>query len=181
MSDEASNPLSGSEELLNSSKMSGKAALVINDQGKVLLATPECETAFNITEGQFILFDLDTQGIRTKLITEDDDTPSALIPYLELHEIQHQGEHCFGLILDTSSPVQVSSQVSMDHPLDLEYQDLPGAVYHAVDDEHLTITQITGGSIPLLGVAPEDLINNTKLDFASLVHPEDLPLVRESR
>ena len=114
MSDEASNPLSGSEELLNSSKMSGKAALVINDQGKVLLATPECETAFNITEGQFILFDLDTQGIRTKLVTEDDDTPSALIPYLELHEIQHQGEHCFGLILDTSSPVQVSSPISMD-------------------------------------------------------------------
>lgn len=181
MSDEASNPLSGSEELLNSSQMSGKAVLVINDQGKVLVATPECETAFNITEGQFILFDLDTQGIRTKLVTEDDDTPSPLIPYLEIHEIQHQGEHCFGLLLDTSSPVPVPSPVVAEHPMNLEYQDLPGAVYHALDDENLTIAEVTSGSISLLGIAPEDIINNTKLDFASLVHPEDLPLVRESR
>ena len=58
---------------------------------------------------------------------------------------------------------------------------MPGAIYQAMNDDQLTITQITKGIFPLLGYTPEDLVKNHVVSFANLIHPADLDKVQSNR
>lgn len=51
--------------------------------------------------------------------------------------------------------------------------NLPGMVYRCRADEHWTMEFVSEGCIALTGYQPEDLITNTRISFAGLVHEDD--------
>jgi PAS domain S-box-containing protein len=51
--------------------------------------------------------------------------------------------------------------------------NLPGMAYRCLHDEHWTMKFISSGSLALTGYKPEELIDNKKKSFASIIHPED--------
>ncbi|MBI3571271.1 MAG: EAL domain-containing protein [Gammaproteobacteria bacterium] len=57
--------------------------------------------------------------------------------------------------------------------LDTLLANLPGLVYRCRNDPQWTVMFISGGCLGLTGYKPVDFINNHKLDYASLIHPDD--------
>jgi PAS domain S-box-containing protein len=51
--------------------------------------------------------------------------------------------------------------------------NLPGMAYRCKNDPQWTMEFVSEGSVELTGYLPEDLIDNKKLSYASLIHPED--------
>ncbi|HWS24774.1 MAG TPA: PAS domain-containing protein, partial [Anaerolineales bacterium] len=181
MSDETDNHSSGSDNFLNSSKSADNAVLVVNDQGKVLFSNPLCQSNFSIFQEQSVVFDLEAGGIRVANEAGADDAQGQLIPYSTINEVEYFGAHCFSLVLDTSHLEHRGTELSSENILDSDYQNMPGAIYRAFDDSHLTITQVTNGIFTMIGYTPEDLVNNRKVAFADLIHPDDLGRVHSSR
>lgn len=50
--------------------------------------------------------------------------------------------------------------------------NLPGVVYRCKNDEHWTMEYLSHHCYNLTGYKPEDLVNNSKLSFNNLIHPE---------
>lgn len=57
--------------------------------------------------------------------------------------------------------------------------NLPGMVYRSKNDPERTMEFVSDGCLPLTGYRSEDLINNARLPFARLIHPEDLQAVSD--
>lgn len=51
--------------------------------------------------------------------------------------------------------------------------NLPGMAYRCANDEYWTMEFVSEGCRALTGYAPADLINNAKIAYAQLVHPDD--------
>jgi PAS domain S-box-containing protein len=59
-------------------------------------------------------------------------------------------------------------------------QALPGMAFQRRLDEAWTMEYVSDGSYPLTGYHPEELINNQRIEFGQLIHPEDRASVQES-
>jgi PAS domain S-box-containing protein len=57
---------------------------------------------------------------------------------------------------------------------------LPGMAYRRLDDEAWTLEFVSRGCRALTGFAPEDLIHDSVVSYADLVHPEDRQSVRDA-
>jgi len=57
--------------------------------------------------------------------------------------------------------------------------NLPGVVYRCRNDEHWTVTYLSDAIQELSGYPATDFINNHLRSFASIVHPDDLPQLRD--
>ncbi|MET0064718.1 MAG: diguanylate cyclase [Candidatus Thiodiazotropha sp.] len=53
--------------------------------------------------------------------------------------------------------------------------NLPGMAYRCLNDEVWTMLFVSDGCTPLTGYAPDCLLYNRTIDYASIVHEEDLP------
>lgn len=156
--------------------------LLVNQQGKVLYANSACEAQHHITVGQSVIFDLENKGIRkADQATQKGAPKTPLITYAKIGEVAFNGENCFGLVLEAITLQGTETVLPEVDILSNDYQQIPGAVYRALDDAHMTISQITRGLTAILGYAPEELLNNHKVSFVELIHPEDLPGVQKSR
>ena len=51
--------------------------------------------------------------------------------------------------------------------------DLPGMVYRCRNNPDWTMEYVSGSSYKLTGYHPEDIINNKKLSYGSMIHPDD--------
>jgi PAS domain S-box-containing protein len=51
--------------------------------------------------------------------------------------------------------------------------NLPGMAYRCLNDENFTAVFASEGSLKLTGYQPSDLIQNRKITFVSLIHPDD--------
>jgi len=51
--------------------------------------------------------------------------------------------------------------------------NLPGMAYRCTNDKDWTMAFVSAGSYALLGYAPEDIINNSKISYNALIHPAD--------
>jgi PAS domain S-box-containing protein len=58
--------------------------------------------------------------------------------------------------------------------------NLPGMAYRCENDAFWTMRFISQGSLPLLGWSPADLVNNARVAYADLIHPEDRDFVRDT-
>lgn len=70
----------------------------------------------------------------------------------------------------------------MDHTLPLDQQlllkHIPGIVYRCRNDNEWTMLFVSDACKALTGYSPEDLIDNRRVSYASLIHPEDRDMVR---
>jgi PAS domain S-box-containing protein len=57
--------------------------------------------------------------------------------------------------------------------------NLPGMTFRCLDDDEWTMKFVSNGCKALTGYQPIQLINNKKVSFRSLIHPEDLAMVRK--
>lgn len=55
--------------------------------------------------------------------------------------------------------------------------DLPGMVYRCRNNPDWTMEYVSGSSYQLTGYTPEEIINNKRLSYGSMIHPEDQQLV----
>lgn len=51
--------------------------------------------------------------------------------------------------------------------------NLPGMAYRCLNDKHWTMKFISSGARALTGYKPEELVDNKKKSFASIIHPQD--------
>ena len=58
-------------------------------------------------------------------------------------------------------------------------EHLPGMGYSCRNDNQRTIEFISSGCYELTGYKPTDLIDNHKISFSDIIHPSDLPYVRD--
>ncbi len=179
-SDEKGIPVNG--ELFETIDQSSQPILVISETGQVLYINPVCKEQFNISLNKHVQFDLEEGGIRVAFDDPSlDSSSSPLIPYSGIQEFVYKGENCLQVTLKSPPPQTRKSTLPQENIFDSEYQQMPGAIYQALDDEQLTIFQITNGITTLLGYSPEDLVNNLKYSYISLIHPEDIELVQKGR
>jgi len=57
--------------------------------------------------------------------------------------------------------------------------NLPGMAYRCLNDEHFSMLSISKGCYDLCGYLPDELINNEKISYAALIHPDDRQRVVE--
>ena len=51
--------------------------------------------------------------------------------------------------------------------------DLPGMVYRCRNNPDWTMEYVSGSSLQLTGYSPEDIVNNRRLSYASMIHADD--------
>jgi len=57
--------------------------------------------------------------------------------------------------------------------------NLPGMAYRCRNDRDWTMEIISGGCLELTGYSPEDVIENSSLSYAHIIHPDDRDRVRD--
>ncbi len=55
--------------------------------------------------------------------------------------------------------------------------NLPGMAYRCMNDKDWTMEFVSEGSLALTGYEPSDLIGNSKVSYAQLIHPDDVEMV----
>ena len=55
--------------------------------------------------------------------------------------------------------------------------NLPGMAYRCINDEGWTMLFVNSVCFDLTGYSPEELINNAKISFSELIHPDDREMV----
>jgi PAS domain S-box-containing protein len=79
-----------------------------------------------------------------------------------------------GIIEDiTEQKIAAETLAENQRVLDTLMHNLPGMVYRCKNDPSWTMEFVSGGSMSLTGYAPDDLIDNRTVSYASLILPED--------
>jgi len=58
--------------------------------------------------------------------------------------------------------------------------NLPGMAYRCKNDPSFTMEYVSSGVEPLTEYASEDLVNNQRIAFSDIIHPDDLEMVRDN-
>ena len=93
-------------------------------------------------------------------------------------EVNHQsGFHLIGLNIDEKNLHQneISKKLLLENKrkLDTLIENIPGIVYRCKNDKNWTMIFISEGCFNLTGYKPNDLLNNKKLSYSDIIHPED--------
>ena len=141
---------------------------------KSCLQTRSVKTNWIFQPDKIITFNLEKSGIhKSAEAPEAPDETKPLFPYTAILEMEYAGEHCFLLILDQKGDRPPFLDQS-DPEMNALYEKIPGVIYRSWMMNCIPSTQITGGIHALIGFLPEDLVENKKISYLALVHPEDL-------
>ncbi len=90
-------------------------------------------------------------------------------------ELNEKGKHVgnFGIAKDVTEMVQAQQQLEeRERTLSTLFNHLPGMAYRCRTDEHWTMEVVSSGCESLTGYTKEELIENKKVSYNSLIHPE---------
>jgi PAS domain S-box-containing protein len=115
-------------------------------------------TVANISaDGRDIILDC-----RTRLLYDDQGKPVAM----------------FGVSTDITERIQAEMALAeRERQLATLMSNLPGMAYRCRNDRDWTMLFVSEGAFALTGYRPEELVNNNRIAYASLVHPDDTELV----
>jgi PAS domain S-box-containing protein len=89
--------------------------------------------------------------------------------------------HFITTVVDITERKQAEEALwDVQHQLHNLMNNLPGMAYRAKADESWTMTFVSDFCLRLTGYHPYDLVNNKKISYEELIHPEDLNMVKES-
>ncbi len=75
-------------------------------------------------------------------------------------------------------PADPSANTPLAESIEGLLANVPGMIYRCLHDEAWTVQFISEGCLDLTGYHPEEIIQNRLVSFASLIHPDDRPMVR---
>ncbi len=84
------------------------------------------------------------------------------------------GEQLVGTLTDITGRVAEEAALLASHrSLSALINDLPGMVYRCRNDHAWTMEYVSAGCEALTGHSPADIVNNRRLSYGSLIHPDD--------
>ena len=90
------------------------------------------------------------------------------------YDAQGRLTHFDGMIIDlTDQKVAELALQESQRTLATLISNLPGMAYRCRNDQDWTMEFVSEGSLDLTGYSPEELINNHKISYGELIHPED--------
>ena len=93
---------------------------------------------------------------------------------LEISKTTQGGNMFIGTMTDISERVKEEELLHASHrSLSALINDLPGMVYRCRNDKNWTMEYVSGGGARLTGYPPNDIINNSKRSYDSLIHYDD--------
>lgn len=119
----------------------------------------------------------DNSSVEARLLTRRSDPRWTEINAVQV--IASSGQPVIiGTIADISERIAEEEQLhASNRSLSGLLNDLSGMVYRCRNDKYWTMEYISGGCKELTGYSPSDMINNSKLSWDSLIHPEDHDMV----
>lgn len=95
----------------------------------------------------------------------------ANVAFLESAE---HGSSIEGTLIDLTQSINAERALKeSERVLSTLMNNLPGMAYRCLYDEHWTMNFVSDGCLQLTGHRPEDIVNNNKRSFSSIVHPDD--------
>lgn len=86
----------------------------------------------------------------------------------------------YSIIHDVTDRVLAQQQLTeSERRLSTLMANLPGMAYRCLHDEAWTMKFVSGGCFALTGFPPEHLLENHRIHYADLIHPEDRQAVRD--
>lgn len=80
----------------------------------------------------------------------------------------------------TERKIAENALLDKERQLQTMVSNLPGFVYRCAYDKNWTMFYISDGCQPITGYNPEELLNNKKLAFNDLIHPDDQPGINKT-
>lgn len=118
-----------------------------------------------------------TDAIEARLLTRDGKSRWTEVSAMQITDAN-------GLPVRVGTIIDITERIAEEELLHAKHRslsgllnDLSGMVYRCRNDKLWTMEYLSGGCKDLTGYAPSDMINNSKLSWDSLIHPEDHDMV----
>jgi PAS domain S-box-containing protein len=116
----------------------------------------------------------DVHDLELTAITKDRQLVPILLSLLPLKDAGGEVVELVGFSKDISSLKQAQSALQhSERILSTLMGNLPGMAYRCLPDPDWTMRFISQGCAQLTGYEPEELLNNARLSFGELIHPDD--------
>lgn len=155
---------------------------IFNDFRNDPRASPWKDVAERIDLRAAAAFPLATRGETIGALTVYAGT--ANIFDVEMIELLDEMAHNLSFALDAidiadQRRIAAAALQEKERTLSTLLRNLPGMSYRCRTDENFTLEFVSAGCLELTGYPPEDLLENRRLAFIDLVHPEDRDRVSE--
>ena len=122
-----------------------------------------------------VLWILFSDKLATLLAAGDQQTFTHIQTYKGIFYVVSSGALLFSLLIGAYRKQEKADKRLRSHydSLDALMKSFPGAFYRCLNNDQWTMTYISPGILEISGYRPEDLINDTKCSYASIIHPKD--------
>jgi len=115
-----------------------------------------------------------------RFLISDDDYLWAEIHSATVRDDYQQITNIVGTINNITDRVSEEELLQANHrTLTALIDDLPGMVYRCRNNTDWTMEYVSGSSLQLTGYSPEDIVNNRRLSYGSMIHVDDQQKVWE--
>ena len=101
---------------------------------------------------------------------------------LSLSHLHFRGQPCIQAIVQDITERKRAEEALQESQRQLStlMSNLPGMAYRCKNDPNWTMEFVSNGCLPLTGYKSEELVGNSRLSYAEIIHPEDRQMVWET-